>query len=42
MNDNDNSFNNYQEEERRIQIEEALNFSSHSQSPGSNHGRFEP
>ena len=40
---NDNSFNNYnyQDEERRIQIEEALNFSSHSQSPGSSHGRID-
>ena len=40
---NDNSFNNYnyQAEERRIQIEEALNFSSHSQSPGSSHGRID-
>ena len=33
MNDNDNYFNNFQDEERRIKIEEALNFSSHSQSP---------
>ena len=40
---NDNSFNNYnyQDEERRIQIEEALNFSSHSQNPGSSHGRID-
>ena len=42
VNDTDSSFNNYQDEERRIQIEEALNFSSHSQSPGSSHGRMDP
>ena len=39
MNDNENSFNNFQDEERRIQIEEALTFSSHLQSPEC-HGRL--